>query len=57
MASITFPAVPSESRAGALAFMAGGMCQRRSWRRWLKLEREYDLAKMTRPFQAELADL
>jgi len=57
MASITFPAVPSESRAGRFGVYGGRYVPETLVAALVELEREYDLAKNDAAFQAELADL
>ena len=51
MASITFPAVPSESRAGRFGVYGGRYVPETLVAALVELEREYDLARMTRPFK------
>jgi tryptophan synthase beta chain len=57
MASITIPAVPSESRAGRFGVYGGRYVPETLMAALVELEREYDLAKADAAFQAELADL
>ena len=55
MASITIPAVPSESRAGRFGVYGGRYVPETLMAALVELEREYDLAKADAAFQAELA--
>jgi tryptophan synthase beta chain len=57
MASITIPAVPSESRAGRFGVYGGRYVPETLMAALVELEREYDLARADAAFQAELADL
>ena len=57
MASITFPAVPSESRPGRFGVYGGRYVPETLVAALVELEREYDLAKNDAAFQAELAGL
>ena len=57
MASITFPAVPSESRPGRFGVYGGRYVPETLVAALDELEREYNLAKADPAFQAELADL
>ncbi|MGA3012385.1 MAG: tryptophan synthase subunit beta [Terracidiphilus sp.] len=57
MASITFPAAPSESRAGRFGVYGGRYVPETLVAALVELEREYDLAKADAAFQAELAGL
>ncbi len=57
MASITIPAVPSESRAGRFGVYGGRYVPETLMAALVELEREYDLARADAVFQAELADL
>ena len=57
MASITFPAVPSESRPGRFGVYGGRYVPETLVAALVELEREYDLAKADAAFQAELAGL
>jgi tryptophan synthase beta chain len=57
MASITIPAVPSESRPGRFGVYGGRYVPETLVAALDELEREYNLAKTDPAFQAELADL
>ena len=57
MASIPFPALPSESRAGRFGVYGGRYVPETLVAALVELEREYDLAKNDAAFQTELADL
>ena len=57
MASITIPAVPSESRAGRFGVYGGRYVPETLMAALVELEREYDAAKNDAAFQAELAGL
>jgi tryptophan synthase beta chain len=57
MASIIFPAVPSESRAGRFGVYGGRYVPETLMAALVELEREYDLARADAAFQAELDDL
>ena len=57
MASITIPAVPSESRAGRFGVYGGRYVPETLMAALVELEREYASAKADAAFQAELADL
>jgi tryptophan synthase beta chain len=57
MASITIPAVPSESRAGRFGVYGGRYVPETLMAALVELEREYNLAKADAAFQVELAGL
>jgi tryptophan synthase beta chain len=57
MASITIPAVPSESRAGRFGIYGGRYVPETLVSALVELERECDLARNDAVFQAELAGL
>ena len=51
MASIVLPAVPSESRSGRFGVYGGRYVPETLMAALVELEREYDLARPTRPFR------